>query len=261
MEYREHRSEGKVSLTVAWIRQRTDAVRDLEVRHSLHNVTALEDGVFVGLERCPRRVFDLGCLASISRRSFLVQWCGIIAAQLMKLLINRCQIARDHIARVFKVRIACYSEVATLVINFDCGFAVSDSRIQIEFLVRSQNLSQHEDMQASARRRHLHIHVVNGLNDIVGPRLDLAGLRVAATIQIDACKPVREHEAHALFGTDDRACHRCTVINPRVWVSGRCFRTVHLIRNFRRFAVDFFKTPTNPLALCLHHRWNVWQWV
>src|SRR5205823_3026583 len=96
VEESEYRGEAEIALAMRWINQRTDAVRDLKLRCALYNVTALEDSVFVGFERCPGRVFDLGCLASISLRSFLVHWCGIIAAQLVKLLINRCQIARDH---------------------------------------------------------------------------------------------------------------------------------------------------------------------
>src|SRR5215212_2139481 len=106
------------------------------------------------------------------------------------------------------------SEVSARFVHLEWPFAV----------VRAGQCSLHEDMQAGPGRRHLGI-AIEGCDYLPGPWFDVAGLSVAALVDIYTGEGVilGEDEAHArhavLFGVSDgglerRPCLRVGAAGP-----------------------------------------------
>src|SRR5262249_53715708 len=153
---------------------------------------------------------NLGWFTDICKVGVFVSWCGAGSAKFIELLVNFAQVALTNIPRLFEIRVTCDCEVAGRVVYFNCGFAVSDSRVEIELLVRARNLPEYEDVKTRARWRDFHVGVER-LDDVIRPCSDVACLRVSATIQINSGEAIRKHEAYALFAADDRSGHSSAI--------------------------------------------------
>src|SRR5215218_1120628 len=104
-------------------------------------------------------------------------------------------------------------------------------------------------MQAGSGRRDLGI-AIQGVDYLPGPRFDLAGLSVAALVDVDASVRIvlGEDEAHArhavLFGVSDsglerRPCFRVGAAGPPA---------MDRVRDLRNIAVADLFAPTNELV-------------
>src|SRR5215207_126212 len=116
-------------------------------------------------------------------------------------------------------------------------------------------------MDTAPRRRELCVRV-QLLDELCGPVLDLAGLRIPALVQVDASVRIfcGEDEPHAIVSMLLRGSHHLFIGAPRLCsVHSGQLSGVWADRNLGNFAVPFFIPPVDPLSQLfhevLHSRW------